>query len=465
MKKPVAVLFLLFPLWLGAQVLFVVDTLPGYTPGDAHLYIAGTFNDWNPGAPNYMLQKDTAGRWFITLPQQTEGTTVEYKFTLGSWDKVEKGPSGEEIENRRFTYGNGDTVHHRIYNWSNGNSGGSTAAENVHIVSDSFYMPQLNRYRRIWIYLPPGYDTSNIRYPVFYMHDGQNLFDARTSFAGEWEIDETLNQLAGTGKRVPIVVGIDNGGTLRTEELTPWPNAQYGGGKGALYADFIVNTLKPYVDEHYRTLPGRENTAVGGSSLGGLISHYMALKYQDRFAKALLFSPSFWFSDSVWIFTRTHPKRQPEKIYLLCGSEEGAEMVNDMNAMKDSLSACGFSPSELNAKVVAGGHHNEALWSSSFKAAYLWLFDDYVNGIVPVREERAAEVYPNPVSGVLHISQPVPHAGQKDTLIITDINGRVVLEQNHLQSPEIKVCGLTPGIYFLEIRTKKAIYKTRFFKN
>jgi hypothetical protein len=259
----------------SAQVTFIIDSIPAYTPPEDTLYIAGDFQGWNPGDPAFALTKNANGKWFITAEAAPAGTTIQYKFTRGDWGRVEKGPNGEEIPNRVYTFGNADTVHHIVYNWADfGGGGTSTAADNVHVMDDEFYMPQLDRYRRIWVYLPPDYEETEDHYPVIYMHDGQNLFDASTSFVGEWEVDETLNDLFDEGYKVPIVVGIDNGGTERINEYTPWVNPGYGGGQGNLYLEFIVETLKPHIDQYYRTLPGRDHTAIWGSSLGGLISQY-----------------------------------------------------------------------------------------------------------------------------------------------------------------------------------------------
>jgi metallo-beta-lactamase class B len=145
----------------------------------------------------------------------------------------------------------------------------STATASVSILDTAFAMPQLERTRRIWLYLPPGYAASTRRYPVLYMHDGQNLFDAATSFAGEWGVDETLDSLHALGDPGVIVVGIDNGRMKRMDEYTPWHNTRYGGGEGDAYVDFLTQTLKPYVDAHYRTLAERVHTGVAGSSMGG----------------------------------------------------------------------------------------------------------------------------------------------------------------------------------------------------
>ncbi len=244
MKKIILCTLLLLYGFVQGQVTFIIDSLPAYTPPEDLIYIAGNFNGWNPGDPAYVLSKNDDEKWFITSAAAPEGTQIEYKFTRGSWETVEKGPGGEEIGNRLFTFGNGDTVRIIIYNWASGGGPGSTAADNVILMDDDFEMPQLGRTRKIWLYLPPDYNTSGLDYPVLYMQDGQNLFDDSTSFAGEWEVDETLNTLHGQGLQVPIVVGVENGGEDRIGEYTPWPHQLYGGGDGDLYMEFITRNPK-----------------------------------------------------------------------------------------------------------------------------------------------------------------------------------------------------------------------------
>ena len=149
--------------------------------------------------------------------------------------------------------------------------------------------PQLKSSKKIWLYLPKSYAMSTKRYPVLYMHDAQNLFDAKTSYAGEWNIDETLDSIHAQ----VIIIGIEHGGDKRMEELTPFKHEKYGGGNANNYLDFIVTTLKPYVDKTYRTKTSSKNTAIFGSSLGGLISFYAALQYPEVFGKVGCFSPAF----------------------------------------------------------------------------------------------------------------------------------------------------------------------------
>lgn len=358
---------------MAAQVTIIVTSIPQNTPAGENIYIAGNFNGWDPGDPASVLIENGQGQPQIIL----EGTGgIEFKFTRGSWETVEGNENGQYLPNRTFTFGSTDTLELQILSWEDQGGGNHTAAENVVIMDEDFPMPQFSRTRRIWLYLPPDYETSGKNYPVLYMHDGQNLFDAATSFAGEWEVDETLNLIFAAGKEVPIVVGIDNGGGDRIDEYTPWPNSNYGGGDGALYAKFIVETLKPYIDANYRTKPEQPFTGVMGSSLGGLISHYIADKYQGVFNKAGVFSPSYWFNDSIYDFTYLAGKQQPVKFYIMGGTAESGGLVQEMNDMADTLKAVGFTENEMLVKTVQGGQHNEQLWRQEFKQAYEWLFLD-----------------------------------------------------------------------------------------
>ncbi len=446
-----------------AQVTFVVQSLPAYTPDTDSLYIAGSFNGWEPGSAAHMLHKNAQGKWAITLDAQSSGTTIKFKFTRGSWATVEKGASGEEISDRSYTFGGSATLDVAILNWADHSGGGnSTAASNVKIISTNFFIPQLNRTRRIWMYFPPDYEISTSNYPVIYMHDGQNLFDAGTSFSGEWEVDETLNKLAAQGKSVPIVVGIDNGGSYRIAEYTPWPNTQYGGGDGDKYMEFIVETLKPFIDQNYRTLPDRENTALLGSSLGGLISHYGILKYQQVFGKAGLFSPSYWYSDSIWSFTHEQVKQYPSRIYQLCGTNESSGMVADMQRMNDSLVKSGYGQENIFNKIVSGGQHNEKLWKESFGEAYLWLFTPYAYGFNEPSTTESMNCFPNPVVDKLAFTLP----GETifDTVFVFDSRGSLVMKVAGTNENTMDVSNLSPGVYMILCKAANKLFEARFIK-
>ncbi len=243
----------------------------------------------------------------------------------------------------------------------------STASKNVS--SFTIEAPQLNGTKKIWLYLPKEYATSKKKYPVIYMHDAQNLFDAETSYAGEWNIDEKLDSL----NAQVIVVGIEHGNEKRIDELTPYKNEKYGGGNGDNYLEFIVKTLKPKIDSSYRTKPNTMNTVIMGSSLGGLISYYALLKYPEVFGKAGVFSPAFWINPEVFELTKS-TKTLDSKIYFLCGDNESSEMVPDINKMEILVSDIRCSCRHLTRKkIVKGGQHNEKLWRDNFVTVFKWL--------------------------------------------------------------------------------------------
>ena len=223
--------------------------------------------------------------------------------------------------------------------------------------------------RKIRIYLPEDYDEAKRRYPVIYMNDAQNLFDAKTSYAGEWRIDETLDSL----NAQVIVVGIDHGNEKRLSELTPFANPEHGGGQGAKYVNFLIDELMPRINRDYRTRRSRKHTAIGGSSLGALISWYAVLEHPRKFGKAILFSPSLWYTDDIFRITEKQ-KRIRTKTYILAGDSESKGMVPDVERLVDLLSAR-MRPSDYKLTVVKGGQHNEKLWATSFAKAYLWVFE------------------------------------------------------------------------------------------
>ncbi|WP_286747186.1 MULTISPECIES: alpha/beta hydrolase-fold protein [Roseivirga] len=249
----------------------------------------------------------------------------------------------------------------------------STAAANVHVVDSVFTIEGLERERQVRIYLPPDYETTNDRYPVLYMHDGQNLFDDTTSFVGEWGVDEILNELY-TEKRMRfIVVGIDNGQANRIHELTAWDHPKYGKAEGKPYMDFIVHTVKPYIDQTYRTINNPQNTAIIGSSLGGLISHYAIFEYPQVFGKAGILSPSYWWGEGPFIQVESGELWGGARLYLLMGGKEGPQMVDSFQRMLRLLDEKGYSR-QLKSKLVPEGEHNEQFWRREFKEVVLWLF-------------------------------------------------------------------------------------------
>jgi predicted alpha/beta superfamily hydrolase len=197
---------------------------------------------------------------------------------------------------------------------------GHTVSGNLQVLA-GLESPQLGNQRDILVYLPPSYDLGRERYPVFYLHDGQNLFDETTSFAGEWQVDETMEALSLVGVEA-IMVGIPNSGVDRLDEYSPFRAASYGGGQGDNYLAFIVETVKPLIDATFRTKPGRQHTGLMGSSMGGLISLYGFFRHQEVFGFAGVMSPSLWFAKgAIYDYVEQAPFARG-RIYLDSGTRE-----------------------------------------------------------------------------------------------------------------------------------------------
>lgn len=377
MKKFLLVFISIFSISFYGQVTLRITSIPGNTPSEATIYLAGSVNGWNAGSNDYILQPDGFGAYEITIPEGTG--TVEYKFTRGSWATVEGNASGGFLPNRNFSFtGSPQTLTLTIQSWEDlGGGNNSTAAANVQILSSNFYMPQLDRNRRIWLYLPPDYQTSTKNYPVLYMKDGQNLFDNLTSFSGEWEVDETLNALFEQGDYGAIVVGIDNGGGERLNEYSPWVNAQYGGGQGDEYMEFIAETLKPYIDENFRTLTEPQFNALIGSSMGALIATYGVCEYPNLFRKLGSFSPAYWFAlDDLNSYLNTPIDLSNHRSYFVAGQNESSTMVTNTNSIKNAMQNSGMTSDNTLTKFDSYGTHSESYWRGEFEAAYEWLFMD-----------------------------------------------------------------------------------------
>ena len=368
---------LLFVLnFLQAQVKIIVTSLPENTDINTKIFMASSLNNWNPNDPKFQLKKNENGNYSIEIPENKG--KVEYKFTQGNWENAEADANGNSVENRFFTFnGNSQKIENQILNWAKPVQKQNTASKNVKILSENFQIPQLKTTRKIWIYLPPNYENSKKKYPVIYMEDGQNLFDNATSFSGEWKVDETLDEFSKNGKLEAIVVGIDNGGSERLNEYSPWKNKKYGGGKGELFTEFLVKTLKPYIDKSFRTLPQRKNTAIIGSSMGGLISLYAGAKYPKTFGKLGIFSPAFWFAenDLKKFLNENKTQLKHTKFYFLAGTKESENMVSDIDEVIEILKNKNIPEKNIKTKFDEDGTHSENYWAKEFPAALEWLFE------------------------------------------------------------------------------------------
>ena len=258
--------------------------------------------------------------------------------------------------------------------------GEHTVVGNVKVLP-GLHSPQLGNERDILVYLPPSYAATRRRYPVLYMHDGQNLFDEATSFGREWEVDQTLEEASEEGLEC-IVVGIPNLGASRLDEYSPWIDRKHQkGGRGDAYLEFIVRTLKPIVDRDFRTIPGRESTGIAGSSMGGLISLYALFRHPETFGFAGVMSPALWFAGhAIYPYVKSRPF-VPGRIYLDVGTNEGGEELHDVRRMKDLLVRKGYRPGhDLLLVVEMGGAHNEAAWARRLRRELHFLLGVPVKG-------------------------------------------------------------------------------------
>jgi predicted alpha/beta superfamily hydrolase len=244
----------------------------------------------------------------------------------------------------------------------------------------NFHSRFLEHDRDVIVYLPPGYETETTqRYPVMYMNDGQNLFDAATAFNGvEWGVDETAQRLIEAGELDPlIIVGVYNAGEHRIDEYSPTVDPkQNRGGKADLYGRFIVEELKAFIDRRYRAKPGPEHTGLGGSSLGGLVTLYLGLKYPQVFSRLMVMSPSVWWDHGVILRVVKSLRAKPStRIWLDIGTKEGKFTPGHVRTLRDELIAQGWRlDSDLKFLQVKGGQHSEHDWGRRVEPALKFLY-------------------------------------------------------------------------------------------
>jgi predicted alpha/beta superfamily hydrolase len=340
-----------------------------------NIYAAGSFNLWSTSDKSFLFSKSNNGIDSLTI--SLPPGNYEYKFTRGNWEKVETDSLGKGIQNRTLKLNSDTTILINILGWNDDfkqnestSKKNNSASVNVKIIDTAFYIPQLKRNRRIWLYLPPDYSKSGKKYPVLYMHDGQNIFENATSYSGEWGVDEYLDSIFKSGKKEVIVVGIDNGNFKRMSEYNPWEFQNFGKGEGDQYVDFLVKTLKPFIDKHYRTLKDKPNTFIAGSSMGGLISLYAVLKYPQVYGGAGIFSPAFWTASGIDSVVISKSGKMNSKLFFYAGGKEGDAMVPDMKRIEKEIQA--RSKSAVKELIDPDAKHNETAWRKYFGDFYEW---------------------------------------------------------------------------------------------
>lgn len=359
----------------GAQFTIRLVVTDVATRKNDEIYVSGNFNNWNPKDEKFKLKPFGGNRKSLVIKDLSAGTYA-FKFTRGAADKFETTADGRDLADRVLELKEDVSQEFTIAGWKDDYPElpkKHTASPQVRIMDTAFVIPQLNRTRRIWVYLPKGYAGSSKIYPVLYLQDGQNLFNEKTAAFGEWGVDECLDSLQQKTGKECIVVGIDHGGDKRLVEYNPYDHPQIGKGEGAGYAAFLAKTLKPYIDAKYRTQKGPENTFVAGSSMGALISLYTVIQYPTVFSTAGVFSPSLAQAPMLYTDVEKFTTESQPRFYLYAGGKESATMVGDLKKLGDILQK---KQRFLIRSVVSPlGQHNETTWRQEFPAFYLWLMN------------------------------------------------------------------------------------------
>lgn len=341
------------------------------------VFLVGNFNNWIVNDERFRMTKLSQGKYEYTFPDNfTFPEVLEYKFVRNGWENEELDEYGFVSRNRylRKTVG---VVKDYVPRWNKGGLEYDPAfLPNCKVITDEFKMPQLKKQRRVSILLPYDYDKNpDKHYPVLYLQDGQNLFNDYAPY-GNWGVNKRMAILAEKEHHEVIIVAIDHGGVDRIKEFTPYEGTKFGMVEGKIYARWMAETLKPFIDSHYRTLPDAEHTGIGGSSMGGLISIYATLMYPHVFSKMMVFSPSLWVTSKIFFDAIHFTYPEPTRVYLYAGGKEGSNMIPNVQRFKAALEKRGFNDAsiEFNLSIDPKGEHNEARWGKEFPKALEWLF-------------------------------------------------------------------------------------------
>ena len=340
------------------------------------VFVAGNFNNWEVGQEQFQMQQTGDNSYEIEIAlKKTWPDTLQFRFAKENWGGAAIDEYGNDYDNR-ILLSNETEFDVHVYGWKvNGKAHKDEFKPIIATIDEEFEIPQLIKTRRITALLPYNYHETDMHYPVLYLQDGQNLFDDFAPF-GSWELDKKLAFLAERGKANFIVVAIDHAEEDRIEEFTPSTETVLGIGDGEKYAHFLAETLKPYIDEHFRTKPEPEHTGIGGSSMGGLVSLYAARVNPTIYQKLLIFSPSLWVKPDIIERLVNKTPDFSGKIYLYGGDNEGSSMIPLIERFENLVLASSNSNIQLRTYIKAGGTHSEKEWAREFPRAVEWLFNE-----------------------------------------------------------------------------------------
>lgn len=349
---------------------------------DRPVYVVGNFNNWRECDERFEMEKITDNSYRFTFPSDMElPKPLLYKYTRGEWADEELDPFGNIVRNRRTVRRKGIRKD-RVPRWRrSGLEYKPKFLPKIKVISEEFEIPQLVKTRRIAALLPYDYDETDKHYPVLYLQDGQNLFDDYAPF-GSWGVDKKLAILQEKSLGDIIIISIDHAESERIEEFTPSIKTKLGIGEGKKYVEFLRDTLKPFVDANFRTLPDRKHTGIGGSSMGGLISIYAGIISPEVYDKLMIFSPALWVINKIPFSRFNYKNPHGARVYLYAGGKESSQMIPNVQRFKDAyLKHSGKTDVDFELAIDANGKHNEARWGEEFPKAIEWLFFDDVHKV------------------------------------------------------------------------------------
>jgi len=372
--------------------LIITVKVPKNTPDGDKIFICGgheKIGNWNGAGAELIKISEYTFRFGARLEKDCE---IEFKFTRGDFSKVEKDFKGHEIPNRKlfFNFEAGENkIDCEIGSWADINPNGSPAAPKPPEITGDFDFIKnfkskiLGNERDIIVLLPPSYKDKTARqkilkrYPVLYMHDGNNLFDPNTSFQGvDWSVDEACDKLYKESAITEMIVVAIYNNSARMSEYTPFKDSAHGGGEGDKYLRFLIEELMPYINLKYRTLTDAKNTAIGGSSLGGLISLYAAAKYSDKFSKAIVMSPSIWWAGGKIIDFVAGARLDDAKtrLWLDMGQAEGEEGLSYARRFNSEFKKNYPGFKSYCYKEFPDAPHNETAWRARIALPLKYMF-------------------------------------------------------------------------------------------
>ena len=339
------------------------------------VYLSGNFNNWATQDRRFLMQKISDGKYSFIFPKDfIYPDELVYKFTKGDWSEVEIDRYGNKTPNRFCKKNKGIQKEH-VPKWrKNWLPYRPSQLPKVHLISEEFEIPQLNKTRKVWALLPHDYETSLEHYPVLYLQDAQNLFNENAPY-GNWQIDKKLAVMSDYGIGKIIIIAIEHAEKERVLEYN-FGKTLLGQGEGKKYIRFIADTLKPFVDKNFRTKPEREFTGIGGSSMGGLVSIFSGLIYPEVYGKLMIFSPSLWVIPKIKFSFLDFFEPMETKIYLYAGGAESETMIRHVKKFKKRLLKRESIREKMKVKLSINmeGKHSETYWSDEFPKAIEWLF-------------------------------------------------------------------------------------------